>query len=255
MLYNSFSILLWIMIAIAVVVFISLFFVDAGYGKFISPNWGYSIPNKLGWIFMEAPVAILLIVFWLFSDRQTMLVPFIFFLFLEIHYVHRAFIFPLLMRGNSKMPLKIMFMGVFFNLINAFMQGYWIFYLAPKEMYNNAWLKSPKFIIGSLIFIIGLIINIDSDRRIRNLRSSENNKHYLPQGGIYNYVCSANYFGEFVEWLGFAIATWSMSGLVFAIWTFANLVPRANAIYKKYTLEFSEEMNGKKIKRIIPFIY
>ena len=37
----------------------------------------------------------------------------------------------------------------------------------------------------------------------------------------------ANYFGEIVEWAGFAIAAWSLPALAFAIFTFCNLAPRA----------------------------
>ena len=252
---DNFSLLLWAMIAVAIIVFIILFFVDAGYGIFRSPKWGYAIPNKLGWVLMEAPVAILLLMFWAFSDRKAMLTPAIFLIFMEIHYIHRAFIFPFLLRGKSKMPLSIMFMGFTFNILNVFMQGYWIFYHSPLEMYSNAWLQSPLFMIGSCLFFTGLMINIDSDRRIRNLRKDGDTKHYLPRGGMFNYVTSANYFGELVEWTGFAIATWSMAGWVFVIWTFANLVPRANAIRKLYQKEFQTETKNKKLKRIIPFIY
>jgi 3-oxo-5-alpha-steroid 4-dehydrogenase 1 len=106
-----------------------------------------------------------------------------------------------------------------------------------------------------MLFFIGFFINIDSDRRIRNLRVSEDNKHYLPTGGLFNYVTSANYFGEIIEWTGFAIATWSMSGLVFAIWTFANLVPRAHAIYIRYSKDYADEVKKKKLRRVIPLIY
>ena len=70
-----------------------------------------------------------------------------------------------------------------------------------------------------------------------------------------NYVTSANYCGELMEWLGFAILTWSLAGLVFFIWTFANLVPRTRTIYKRYQEEFPEEMKGRKLKRVFPFIY
>ncbi len=252
---DYFTIFLWAMILLAVIVFVSLFFIDAGYGMFTSKKWGYAINNKLAWVLMEAPVAILLLLFWISSDRKTMLVPFIFLLFMELHYIQRAFIFPFLMKGKSKMPLSIMFMGFFFNILNVFMQGYWIFYHSPQNMYNDAWLQTPQFIIGSCLFFLGFIINIDSDRRIRKLRKPGDTNHYLPHGGMFNYVTSANYFGELVEWTGFAIATWSMPGLVFVIWTFANLVPRANAIYKKYNQEFADEMQNKKLKRIIPFIY
>ena len=50
-----------------------------------------------------------------------------------------------------------------------------------------------------------------------------------------------------------AILTWSASGAVFAWWTFANLVPRANTIYHKYKAMFGNELENRK--RVIPFIY
>ena len=252
---ETFRIFLWAMAALAAIVFVALFFVNAGYGIFRSAKWGVSIHNKVGWIVMEVPVSVLVFLFWWFSDRAGMLVPFVFFLFLQIHYVRRAFIFPFLMRGKNKMPIGIMLMGVVFNILNTFMQGYWIFYLSPSSLYTDSWLQTPQFIGGTLLFFTGFIINVDSDRRIRNLRKFGDMKHYLPHGGMFEYVTSANYFGELIEWTGFAIATWSMSGLVFVVWTFANLVPRANAIYKKYNQQFAEEMKGKRLKRVFPFVY
>jgi 3-oxo-5-alpha-steroid 4-dehydrogenase 1 len=72
---------------------------------------------------------------------------------------------------------------------------------------------------------------------------------------MYNYVTSANYFGEIVEWLGWAILTWSAAGLVFFWFTCANLVPRANSIYNRYQSEFPEEFDKTRLKRIFPYIY
>ncbi len=71
---------------------------------------------------------------------------------------------------------------------------------------------------------------------------------------MFKYVTSANYFGELVEWLGFAILTYSLSGFVFFVWTFANLVPRAYAIHKRYREEFPE-IREKKLKAVIPFVF
>ena len=149
----------------------------------------------------------------------------------------------------------IIVMGVTFNVLNALMQGGWIFYLSPEDYYGRDWLTDPRFIAGFLIFIIGMYINIQSDDIIRNLRKDGDTRHYLPKGGMFRYVTSANYFGEFVEWVGFAILTWSWAGAVFALWTFANLGPRASRIYDKYKVEFGDELDTKKVKRIIPFIY
>ena len=153
------------------------------------------------------------------------------------------------------MPLGIIVMGVVFNLLNAAMQGLWIFYLAPEGRYSIDWLTTPQFIIGVVAFFAGMVINMHSDHIIRHLRKPGDTGHYLPKGGMFRYVSSANYFGEILEWTGFAILTWSAAGAVFAIWTFANLVPRADAIYQRYAEMFGEEFRRAHLKRVIPFIY
>lgn len=151
------------------------------------------------------------------------------------------------------MPAGIMCMGITFNLLNGYMQGEWLFHLAPADMYTTDWLTTPQFIIGTILYFTGMGINLQSDYIIRHLRKPGDTKHYLPKGGMFKYVTSANYFGEIVEWCGFAILTWSTSGAVFAWWTIANLVPRANTIYLKYKVMFGNEIGNRK--RVIPFIY
>lgn len=262
---NAFHIYLWVMIGIAVIVFVALYFVDAGYGMFTSSKWGKAINNKLAWFLMEFPIFAAMLVIWLLSPHRFDTVPLVFLLIFEIHYFQRSIVFPWIMKGkNSKMPLGIMFMGIAFNILNAMMQGYWIFFESYNCNYSfnglsysdTAWLCSPQFIVGVLIFAAGFYINLRSDYIIRHLRKSDDDTgHYLPSGFMFEYVTSANYFGELLEWLGFAILTWSMSGLVFFIWTFANLVPRANSLYKRYRSEFPEEVERKRLKRVFPFIY
>ena len=158
------------------------------------------------------------------------------------------------MRGNSKMPLGIVLMGMTFNTLNALMQGGWIFFLAPENYYAD-WFSKPFIYIGIAIFFAGMFINWQADYIIRHLRKPGDTKHYIPKGGMFRYVSSANYFGELVEWTGFAIASWSWAGAVFVLWTFANLAPRSASLYKRYEKEFGEEFTSLKRKRIIPFIY
>ncbi|HZJ74210.1 MAG TPA: DUF1295 domain-containing protein [Perlabentimonas sp.] len=240
---------------IAAVVFVALFFVKAGYGQFRTKHWGLSLNNKLGWVLMELPVFLLMLFFCISSDRALQVPHIVFFLLFELHYLQRALVFPFLMKGKNRMPITVILLGVIFNSVNAFMQGGWIFYVSPDNYYTPAWLLSPQFIVGTLIFFAGLIINIHSDYIIRHLRKPGDTKHYFPKGGMFKYVTSANYFGEFIEWVGFAILIWSWSGAVFALWTFANLAPRANAIRESYMQKFPEEFENKRFKRMIPFIY
>lgn len=250
---ESFHLFLGLMSLIALVVFVALYFVKAGYGMFRSRSWGLSLNNKVAWVLMEAPVFLVMAWLWWNSERRSEPVALAFFLFFQLHYFQRAFVFPLLMKGKSRMPVVIMLMGITFNILNGLMQGEWIFYLAPDNLYISGWFSTPQFIIGTLLFFIGMGINWQSDYVIRHLRKPGDTRHYLPQKGMYRYVTSANYWGEIVEWAGWAVLTWSLSGAVFLWWTVANLVPRANAIWHRYRDEFGDAV-GKR-KRIIPFIY
>ena len=252
---STFNIVLIVMTVMAVVVFVSLFFVDAGYGRFYAPKWGPAIDNRLGWMLMEAPVFVAMLLLWWLSDRREDGIRLVFLLLFELHYFHRAFVFPWLMRGRSKRPLSIIGTAVLFNTLNAYMQGGWLFYVSPVDYYSADWLTSLPFLAGTALFLFGMGVNIHSDRIIRNLRKPGDTAHYLPRGGMFRWVTSANYFGELVEWTGFAILTWSVSGAVFALWTFANLAPRAARIYNGYRQEFPEQLDTRTTKRIIPFIF
>lgn len=250
---HLFNLFLISMAALGLVVFVALFYIKAGYGVFFDPKWGPGIPNRVGWLMMESPVFIMMTVLWLGSERTWDIVPLVFFMIFQIHYLQRAFIFPFLIRGKSKMALGIILMGVLFNACNALIQGGWIFYFSPE--YPISWLRSPQFIVGLALFVAGFVINLHSDYIIRHLRKPGDTRHYIPKGGMFRYVSSANYFGELVEWVGFAVLTWSWAGAIFAWWTFANLAPRANSIYHNYRKEFGEEFVRLKLKRMIPFIY
>ena len=245
----------WGMLILAVVVFLCLLKVTAGYGMMYDRRWGPAVGNRLGWVLMESPVFIAMLLLWLLSGRRAETAPAVMASFFLLHYFQRSFIFPLLIKGKGRMPLAIIVMGVVFNLINAYMIGGWLFYVAPEGVYASDWLKTPQFIIGTVIFFLGMGINLQSDHIVRNLRKPGDTRHYIPRGGFYRYVASANYFGEFVEWTGYAILTWSLGGLAFAVWTFANLAPRARSIHRRYISEFGEEYSGLGRKYIIPFIY
>ena len=251
---SAYYTLLTVMPPLAVAVFIALFFIKAGYGIFRTRAWGFSLPNKLGWILMECPVFLVMLYLWITSPNRMEAVPLIFFLLFELHYFQRTFVFPFLMKGHSRMPLSIILMGVIFNLINGFLIGESLFHLAPEGWYSLEWLGTPAFIVGTLIFFLGMGINLHSDHVIRHLRPEGDTRHYLPQKGMYRYVTSGNYFGELVEWCGFAILTQSAAAWIFVIWTFANLAPRAYAIRKQYRKEFGTAAVGSR-KCLIPFIY
>ena len=258
---NTYYMIMAGMAAMAVVVFVALFFFKAGYGYLSNSKWGPKISNKVAWVLMEAPAFLFLLYYtvrFALSGADTgnsKVVLYVMAGLFLLHYFQRSFIFPLLMRGKSKMPVAVMLMGLVFNTLNAYMIGGWLFEMAPSGMYTTAWFHSPQFIIGLLVFFLGMGINLHSDHVIRNLRKPGDTKHYIPRKGFYKYVTSANYFGELTEWIGYAILTWSPAGVLFAAWTFANLGPRAKSLTEKYIEEFGEEYTSLNKKHIIPFIW
>ena len=129
---ETFQIFLWVMSAVALVVFIALYFVKAGYGMFRTASWGISINNKLAWVLMEAPVFIVMFGLWGKSGAGFAVPVYFFFLLFQLHYLQRAFIFPFLLKGKSRMPVAIMAMGIVFNLLNGMMQAGGLFYFAPE---------------------------------------------------------------------------------------------------------------------------
>ncbi len=251
---DTYCMVMWVMAVTAVIVFIALYFVKAGYGIFRTKQWGLSINNKVAWVLMEAPVFFVMLYMWASNGTPTTLPAFLAFLLFELHYFQRSFIFPLMMKGQSQMPVAIMLMGVIFNVINGLLIGTSLFTLPPSA-YNDgaAYLTHPTAIAGIAIFFSGMGINLHSDHVIRHLRKPGDNRHYLPQKGFYRYVTSANYFGELVEWTGFALLCSTPAAWLFVVWTAANLVPRAAAIHKRYRDEFGDAVGSRK--RILPFVY
>ena len=253
--YSTYCAVKIIMLVLGLICFFALYFIPAGYGKLIDKKWGFSFNNKTAWTLMECPTLIVMFYLLCTLDYEHRPVRVLLASFFILHYIQRTLIFPALLKGKSKMPILIVLMGMLFNTVNTLLIGLWIFYFSPAEMYSRAWLSDPRFIAGSVLFFAGMFINISSDAYIRSLRKNGSSKHYYPSRGMYRYITSANYFGELVEWLGFAVLTWSSAGFLFVFWTACNLVPRSDTIYKKYAETFPDEVSHYKPKRIIPFLY
>ena len=203
---------------------------------------------------MEAPVFIVMLYMWASNGASTALPAFLAFLLFQLHYFQRSFVFPLMMKGKSRMPIAIMLMGVIFNVINGLLIGTSLFVFPPSQYDEGmAYLTHSTSIAGIAIFFVGMATNLHSDHVIRHLRKPGDTRHYLPQKGFYRYVTSANYFGELVEWTGFALLCSTPAAWLFVLWTAANLVPRAAAIHRHYREEFGEAVGTRK--RVIPFVY
>jgi len=74
----------------------------------------------------------------------------------------------------------------------------------------------------------------------------------MPRGGLFDLVSCPNYFGEVLEWTGWAIATWSLPGAAFAAFTFANLAPRALSNHEWYRRTFADYPASRRA--LLPYV-
>ena len=245
-----FQIIMYIFLSIAGVVFGVLFFITAGYGRYNNTKWGPQMDNRFGWILMESVSPIAFFIFFFIGNKTDSCVAIVFLIIWEVHYIQRAFIYPLLIRGDKTIPISIVIFGFTFNLINSYLQGRYLFTIS--KTYKVSWFFTSRFIAGLIIFLSGYVINLHSDYILRNLRKDGDTSYYIPQDGMFRYVSCPNYLGEIMEWVGWAILTWSFVGLIFALWTMANLIPRAVSHHKWYKKKF--ENYPKQRRAIFPFI-
>ncbi len=224
--------------ASAVLTFLVLLRITAPYGRHLRPGWGPTLPARAGWIIMESPSVLLFAAIFLAGNRAQETVPLLLFALWQVHYLNRTFIFPLRLRETGKrMPAVIVAMAIVFNALNSYVNARWISNFGD---YPIGWLRSGSFLTGVLCFVIGWSINQHADTALLRLRRPGESGYRIPRGGLYRWVSCPNYLGEILEWIGWAIATWSLAGLAFAVFTIANLLPRALANHRWYRQQFAD---------------
>jgi 3-oxo-5-alpha-steroid 4-dehydrogenase 1 len=236
---------------LSAVVFVALFLIVAPYGRHNRGGWGPQINATVGWVVMEAPAPLFFALLFLLGKHTSSPVALVFLAMWLLHYVNRAFVFPFRRRGSGKqLPLTIFGMALLFNGINAYINGRYLFTFSPQ--YTTAWLLDPRFLIGVSLFFVGFAINQHADLVLFRLRKPGDSGYKIPRGGMYRYVSCPNYLGEIIEWTGWAVATWSIPGLAFAVWTAANLAPRAVSNHRWYRETFPDYPS--KRRAFIPYI-
>jgi len=235
----------YIWILIALIVFPINLIYKAPYGKHSTKKWGKSIDNKTGWILMELPALLTCpLIYFTISEEINLNVVFI--VLWITHYLNRTVIYPLRIKTKGKkIPIAIVASAFFFNMVNGILNGYFLTLLQFESI------SELYLILGFIIFIIGFYINISSDNLLIKLRTNQKG-YVIPNGKLFNYVSCPNFFGEIIEWLGFAIMTLNPGSLSFLIWTICNLIPRSKAHHKWYKENF--ENYPKKRKAVIPYL-
>ncbi|KAL0569710.1 hypothetical protein V5O48_012249 [Marasmius crinis-equi] len=143
-----------------------------------------------------------------------------------IHYINRAVISPLRTPSRSKAHLSVPLSAILFNIVNGTLIGSYLnspqarIWLAGKEQKWWWWAAIVVWAVGFAGNIIHdeILLNIRRNHKRQNDKKNDDapkekgqekpqGEHYaVPHGLLYDYASFPNYFCEWVEWLGFAVA-------------------------------------------------
>uniref|UniRef100_A0A673IBJ9 3-oxo-5alpha-steroid 4-dehydrogenase (NADP(+)) n=1 Tax=Sinocyclocheilus rhinocerous TaxID=307959 RepID=A0A673IBJ9_9TELE len=228
----------YLIMVMAFITFVTLLFEHVPYGRYASRRYGFPVNVQFAWFVKELPAFLIM-----HLPNQLLLLMFIF------HCLQRSLIYPFLIRGGKSTPFISFVLAFVFCIYNGYLQAR---YLSHYADYPPGWVTHPCFIIGSCMWFLGCIINIHSDHILRNLRKPGETGYKIPRGGMFEYVSGANFFGEIVEWTGFALAGHSVHSAAFALFTLIVLSSRGMAHHKWYLTKFEDYPKSRKA--LIPFV-
>jgi 3-oxo-5-alpha-steroid 4-dehydrogenase 1 len=224
------------MIVVGIVTCLSLIYgPTAPYGKFTqAKGWGVLIPAKVGWFIMESPTLWTTFLVYMYGQRHRLLqsskVNNILLSLFILHYINRSLIFPHFLSNGNPMPISIAMFAFIYCTWNGLTQST---SLLISEQYDDSYLYRPNFIVGVCLYFLGMMINIQSDFNLLNMRKKllvSNKKavqeetkknlskevivekihdlpitkrYAIPRGGLFDHVSAANYSKIYLSFLFF----------------------------------------------------
>lgn len=212
----------------------------------------------------------------------------VFYCLFTVHYLHRGLVTPLVARYSSwRIPVFIPLVNFIANLLFHYL----IVDFISSACYFPGYLYDPRFLLGLLLFIAGFVLNKMADTYLVCLRcrpdeqrrdktdiiglclnksggkgccpASVDDKegaecdngglYTVPECCLFKLIVNPNYLGEAIQWFGWALATWSLSGFVWWMFSLATFIPRARHNLRWYRKNFD---NFPKYRRgLIPGIF
>ncbi|KAJ3918519.1 hypothetical protein F5877DRAFT_78930 [Lentinula edodes] len=218
---------------VSIIVAPVLFIINAPFGRFaLNGKSILLLDGRKSWIAMEIVSPLMFILSFLKSplsrgepvSLEPSLAQYILAAAYLFHYSNRAIISPLRTPSRSQSHIIVPIAGVLFNVLNGSLIGS---YLSSPAAFAYLSHVRPSFYVGLSLWAIGFAGNIIHDEILLNIRrkaktkpdgkatgtsnrfteTKKTSEHYaIPYGLLYKYVSYPNYFCEWVEWFGFALA-------------------------------------------------
>lgn len=91
---------------------------------------------------------------------------------------YRTFIYSFSVKGNHT-PVTPMILAMSFCTLNGYMQGR---YLTHFIHYDMSWFFDARFLVGHILFLLGMALNIHADSTLRGLRKPGETGYKIPYG-------------------------------------------------------------------------
>ena len=240
---SGFETIVVVWTALAVPVFFYSLFGTDFVGRLGGDPRGPRVAARWGWFWMELPALCVLPAVYLSASNRHVAADLLAAAWV-LHYAHRTLVWPWIVQRHSRpAPVRIYVSGFVFNVINGLLIGWFLGHIAD---YPREWFLDPRFVIGAAAFLAGAAVNVTSDYRVARQRREQQGRYIIPHGGAFRYLSSPNLSGEIMEWIGFALMAWSLPALAFAVWTAANLIPRALWRHRWYRRTFPDYPQSRR---------
>lgn len=260
------------------------FLIDAPFGRFAPSNDNIFVVDGIkSWIVMElvSPISFIAVLYrgpWAaslsaMSTPQVILTSLYF-----IHYLNRAIISPLRTPSRSKSHIAVPLSAVLFNIANGALMGTYLSSPTASAFLEGAFLR-PSFWVGITLWACGFAGNILHDEVLLEIRRKSKAKgkrnenkigkeHYaIPHGYLYRYISYPNYFCEWSEWFGYALAAAPFPALMPLTETLRTVHPPWLFLWSEVLLMIARAYKGhqwyhknfpeypKERKAVVPFIF
>lgn len=247
----------------------------ARYGRHDKNHGKCYVPQRLAHVASDFIPGVVFFTIMYFAQGRNLSQPpnLVFYCLFMVHYLYRGLVTPLISRYSSwKVPVFIPIFGFIANLLFHYV----IVDFISSACYFPGYLYDPRFLLGVLIFIAGFILNKvaelylvcirchpEEDRRDKTdiiglcldksgarccaageeedkeKAECDNGGNYtVPECCLYKLIVNPNYLGEAIQWFGWALATWSLSGVVWWMFGLATFIPRSRHNLKWYRKHF-----------------
>lgn len=259
------------------------FLIDAPFGRFApSNNSIFAVDGIKSWIVMElvSPISFIVVLYrgpWAASLSAVSTPQVILTSLFIIHYLNRAIISPLRTPSRSKSHIAVPLLAVLFNIANGALMGTYLSTPTASAFLEGAFLR-PSFWVGITLWACGLAGNILHDEVLLEIRRKSKAKgkrnenkigkeHYaIPHGYLYRYISYPNYFCEWLEWFGYALAAAPLPALMPLTETLRTVHPPWLFLWSEVLLMIARAYKGhqwyhknfpeypKERKAVVPFI-